>query len=397
LRIAAPGSLAPVRPSTSTTFTTAALDLVFEAVLRPDARGSAVPGAVRSVERLGSNWFRIEPKPDLRFSDGSAVTAGDLVRSLRAAGVSAEERNGLVEVRTGGRAAPETELYFANVFKETPGGFLGTGPYAVVEATAERIVLRRVRPEPGRIAVVEIVSFPSPRDTFARVLRGDVNAVPSLDDRQSELLEGIPSLRIVRSEGPHAVVVLLNAGRLGAEQRREIVAALPAVDLAAAYGGACRRDGPAAPAVPLHGGGPLGVMASDIDPGFARVGLAVRRALGQRGGSLSTVSAKVAGERHDRHEFDVSVGTVIVWPPALLSLYWASGGPWNWTAYSNSTVDAAIRAGRYDDALAEMERDPPVLLLCRRERIAAVDSRIKNPTLGRWGLLETLPDWEVGP
>ncbi len=91
------------------------------------------------------------------------------------------------------------------------------------------------------------------------------------------------------------------------------------------------------------------------------------------------------------------MNSVIVWPPALMSLYWTSGGPWNWTSYSNSTVDGAIRDGRYDDALAEMERDPPVVFLCSRERIAAVDARIRNPTLGRWGLLETLADWEVGP
>jgi peptide/nickel transport system substrate-binding protein len=397
LRIAVTGALAPVHPSTSSTSTTAAMDLVFEGVLRPDAEGRAVPGAVRSVERLGPNQFRIDPKPDLRFSDGSPVTAGDLVRSLRVSGVAAEERNGQVEVWTGGRVAPEAELFFAAVFKETQGRILGTGPYAVAEASAERIVLRRVRPEPGRIAVVEIVAYPTPRDAFARTLRGDANAVLNLDDRQSELLEGIPGLRLVRSEGPHAVAVLLNAGRLGLEERRAIVAALPASDLAAAYGGACRLNGPATPATPLRAGSALDVLASDVDAGFARVGLAVRRALGPRGAALEIPSAKVLSERNARHDFDATVTNVIAWPPALLSLYWTSGGPLNWTAYSNSTVDAAIRDGRYSDALAEMERDPPVVFLCQRERIAAVDARIKNPTLGRWGLLETLPEWEVGP
>ncbi len=48
-------------------------------------------------------------------------------------------------------------------------------------------------------------------------------------------------------------------------------------------------------------------------------------------------------------------------------------------------------------AMDELRRDPPLVLVCRRERIVAVDSRIKNATLGTWGILETLPDWEVSP
>jgi hypothetical protein len=147
----------------------------------------------------------------------------------------------------------------------------------------------------------------------------------------------------------------------------------------------------------VRAGPAIDVLANDFDPGLARVGLAARRALGSRGGTLTTLGAKLAAERQARHDFDTAVDTLIAWPPPLLSLYWTSGGPWNWAEYSNSRVDDAIREGRYDSALAEMERDPPVVFLCRRERIAAVDARVKNPTLGRWGLLETLPDWEVGP
>jgi len=397
LRIAAPGSLAPVHPSTNSTFTTSALDLVFETVMRPDANGRASPGAVRGVARLASNRFRLEPRPDLRFSDGSPVAPGDLVRSLRAAGVVAEERDGQIEVWTGGRVAPEAELFFAPIFKETPAGFLGTGPFAVAEASGDRILLRRVRPVQGRIATVEILSYPSSRDTFARVMRGDANAVMNLDHRQSELMEGVPGLQLVRAEAPYAVAVLLNASRLTRDERRRLAAALPAPDLAVAYGGSCRREAPVATSGPMAEGTTLEVLASDMDPGLARAGLALRRALGSRGGALNVESAKDMTERHFRHDFDVTVASIIAWPPPLMSMYWTSGAPWNWAAYSNAAVDAAIRDGRYDDALAEMERDPPVVFLCRRERIAAVDARIKNPTLGRWGLLETLPDWEVGP
>ncbi len=249
------------------------------------ARFRARYGASSGSGRTGSGSSRspTSGSPTVRSSRPAIWS-----ESLRAAGVAAEERGGWIEAWTGGRVAPEAELLFAAIFKETPGGFLGTGPYAVVEASAERIILRRVRPKPGRVASVEIAAYPTPRDAFARLLRGDANTVMNLDERQSELLEGIPGLRLVRSPGPHAVAVLLNAGRLDAEERRRIVAALPAADLAAAYGGACRRDAPAAPAEPLRAGSALGVLASDLDPGFARVGLAVRRALGPRGATLTS-------------------------------------------------------------------------------------------------------------
>jgi hypothetical protein len=58
-------------------------------------------------------------------------------------------------------------------------------------------------------------------------------------------------------------------------------------------------------------------------------------------------------------------------------------------------VDAAFYRGDVEAARAEMERDPPFVLVCRRQRIGAVDARLKNATLGHWGLLDTLPDWEV--
>ena len=39
--------------------------------------------------------------------------------------------------------------------------------------------------------------------------------------------------------------------------------------------------------------------------------------------------------------------------------------------------------------------DPPVAFICSPVRIALIDSRVKNPQIGPWDYLETLPDWEV--
>jgi hypothetical protein len=46
-------------------------------------------------------------------------------------------------------------------------------------------------------------------------------------------------------------------------------------------------------------------------------------------------------------------------------------------------------------AKAELKADIAFIEICRRERIGVVDSRIKNPRMGWWGILDTLQDWEV--
>jgi hypothetical protein len=74
-----------------------------------------------------------------------------------------------------------------------------------------------------------------------------------------------------------------------------------------------------------------------------------------------------------------------------------TGAGSNWAGYSNRRVDEAFDRGDLATVQEEMGRDPPLVLVCRRQRIAAVDARIRNATLGRWGLLDTLPEWEVGP
>ena len=61
----------------------------------------------------------------------------------------------------------------------------------------------------------------------------------------------------------------------------------------------------------------------------------------------------------------------------------------------NPKVDEALKAGDWARALQELKGDPPVAFICTPERLAVVDSRVKNPQVGPYGYLETLPDWEV--
>lgn len=398
LRVVSAGALAPFGPTVTTTTTAAAVDLVYQSLLRPGRDGELTPAAARAWERVSADHIRVQLDPSLRFSDGSPVGAEDVVASLAAAGLEASAAAGWVEIRRGASRDPlDVDVLYASVYKRSGPVPLGTGPFAFVEGDASHIVLRRVNPVAGRVARVEFQAASTARDAFALALRGEANAVLNLDERQAELLEGVPGLRIVRGQGPHVAAVSMNASRLGREERSALAASLSVAELARAYGGGCEPLGAASAAGKVPPGRPLQVDAASHDPALPRMGLALRRALGARGGDLVVEPSTSLMPRLQARDFDLVVGTVIAWPPVVLGMFTQSGAAFNRGAYSNPRVDEAIGRGDTAAAMDELGRDPPLVLVCRRGRIAAVDARIRNPSLGSWGQLETLPDWEVSP
>jgi hypothetical protein len=395
LKVAVVGLLAPIAHDTQSTSSTLATDLLFEPVLQPDGNGLR-SRALAQWERRGRG-LRALLADRLTFSDGSPVTAADVVRAISAVGLRVQSEGAWLAIEPGADGLPvEAVLLTAVLYKGSPQGDLGTGPFRLVHQDEHRIVVERRVPERRRVSRVEIISFPSIRETFARALKGEVNAVTSLDDRQVELVDGVPNLRILRTRGPHALAVHLNPRRLGPDLRRRIAEALPVEEIAdiALTKGCGPPSGQWQP-VPLPPGEPLDIMVSALDSSIERAGLATRRSLGPRGGEIAHLDPGQSVGARARH--DLIIDNVLVWPPMLGALYWKSGGPWNWTGYANPAYDAAVDAGDLERADAELKKDPPVLQLCRRERIAAVDARLKNATLGAWGALETLPDWEVSP
>ena len=374
------------------------MDLVYQPLLRPGGNGDLAPGAALAWERIAADRIRVQLDPGLRFSDGSPVRAEDVVASLAAAGLEARAAGGWVEIGPGSSRDPlDVGVLYALVYRRAEPVPVGTGPFAFVEGDARHIVLQRVKPVPGRVARVEFHAVPTARDAFALALRGEANAVLNLDERQVELLEGVPGLRIVRGEGPHAVAVWMNASRLGRAERSALAASLPVAELARAYGRGCAPLDVTSAPEKLPPGRPLQVASGLSDPALPRAALALRRALGSRGGDLAIEPSTRSVARLRSGDFDLAVGTAIAWPPASLGMFTRTGAAWNWGAYSNPRVDQAFDQGDVSAAMDELIRDPPLVLVCRRARIAAVDSRIRDATLGTWGQLETLPDWEVSP
>jgi hypothetical protein len=395
LKMAVVGALAPLGHDVHTTATTYAQDLVYEPILRPEGTGLRSRVLAR-WERVGATNLRALVADGLRFSDGSPVEVEDVVRSIRAAGLAVREDKHWLEIEPGRDGLPvEAALLMTALFRPTPAGDLGTGPFRLVNGDEKRLAVERVTPVPRRVNRVEIVSFPFIREAFARALKGEVNAVAGLDDRQVELVDGVPGLRAIRSRGPHALAVILNSRRLDPGLRRAIADALPLEEIEElAQGKSCGPPSGRWRAVPLPAGPPLAIAVLALDAPMERAGLAIRRGLGSRGGDLVRLGPN---DGWSVRQHALGIDGVLVWPPMIGALYWKANGPWNVSGYSNPAYDAAVEAGNFERAEVELKRDPPVLFLCRRERIAAVDARLKDATLGSWGLLDTLPDWEVSP
>lgn len=398
LRIAVVGPLTRVDPRYAETSATLATDVVFQGLLYPGTDGSPRSRVLRAFERLGPTRYRIALDPGVRFSDGSPVTYDDVARTVAQWDVAVRrEGDGIVlESPTG---ALEAKLYYTALHREAGGEVIGTGPFRVAEQGPWRVVLERVRPAPGRIERVELVAFPSSRDTLARTLRGETNAVVALSERQAEFLEGVPGLKVVRSPAPYARAVVFNEARLRREEWQPLREALPFGRIAAF---ACAPSVGIEPSLPTVGGElppgrPLGIGNVTVDTAAPLVGLSLRRALGTRGGPLTRPDPGSLWAAAALADFDLTVRNVLVWPPVVLALSWTTGSPLNATAYSNPAVDTAFARGDAEAAAAEIRRTAPFVALCRGERIAAFDARVRNPTLGWWGVLDTLPDWEVEP
>jgi hypothetical protein len=393
LRVGVTGPIGEVSPEPTSNAAVVASDLLFEPLATPRPGGWSSK-FLRRWERLGPRRWRLEVLPEARFSDGSPVQAEDVAAALRSQGF---------EVRVDGTSALEAEsssgrplevgLGRSGVSRRAGDRFLGTGAFAVASQGTDRLVLRRVAPAPGRIGQVELVSYPSGREAFARLLRGEVNAMFPIDRAFGELLEGVPGLRLIRGPSPNATAVLFGLG-LSPEERRALAAWLPVGEIAAAMKREVGRAEAGQERPPLPPGRPLRVgYPRSIE--LARAALALRLALGARGGEAVALAPEEWARR--AADFDLFIITILVRPPGIGALYFGTGATYNWMRYSNRDYDAALAAGDERAAEEALQRNPPGTVIARRELTAVVDARLPDAKLGDWGAFDLLPEWEVAP
>ena len=396
LRIALVGPLGALAPDAQPSTSGYAQEWVFEPLLRTAADGSAIPGLASRFQFSNPSRIVVEIREGAKFSDGSAVTAEDIRQSLRESALEVREQAHGILIESPAGAPVEPILRHDPIFKRVGEQYFGSGPFQVVAFDPERLLLRRRVPAPGKIAEVLLLGYPTSRDPFAHTLAGDADLLIVDDPKKLEFFEGVARLRVIRGHGANAIAVAMGAHRFDRAARSAIAAALPVANVSRlVFGNEC-------PPFPVNAGATSGVPSRSLEVAVFRedfplvhTALALTRALGSHGGEIRFVSVPEAFRLLKSQDFDLLLLRPLVWPPSSAALVWASDSPHNAYGYRNPKVDAALKAGDWARAVQGLRDDPPVAFVCTPERLAVVDSRIKNPQVGPYGYLETLPDWEI--
>ncbi len=397
LRIAGVGPLENLGPQLNSGYSMLVKGLVFPLMLEPRTEGGWRSQVVQEWARLGPRVYRLKLDPSIRFSDGSPVRPDDAIASLAAFGIRGTEREGWIEIEPVSDDAPiDTLLLHVVLFKESPEGILGTGAFAVVIQDPERIVLRRMKSVAGRIGQVELASYASHREAFAGALRGEADALLLLDRGEVELLDGVARFQLVRGPSLHSIAAVFNAQLLSRTERKALADSVDVGEIGQANGGDCDLEGPPQLVRSKPWAAPLELGAMGADPAVVRISLALRRSLGARGPTVE-IDDRQLGSLMAAGSLDIAVMPMQVWPDAATGLMFHTGASRNRFGYSNPALDEALDSGDYIRAQRELAEDPPAIFICRRLRNAAIDVRVKNPKLGPYDLLQSLPDWEVNP
>lgn len=209
LRIGVVDPVGSIDPRTMAEATTILLARqIFETPFQASSAGDAVPALFREklVEETGSGGLKFSTtvRTDARFSDGSAVTAEDVVGALARDPVfnsraTAAYRNGRVVLTL---FAPNTrfDLFLTMcgmLYRDAGGSLLGSGPYMV--GPSERDGVRLVRNPhartPPKIESIEVRTFPvdaatgRPTALLAALEKGEVDLAPRLSWRDVNLLK----------------------------------------------------------------------------------------------------------------------------------------------------------------------------------------------------------------
>ncbi len=168
---------------------------VFESPYERSA-GRYIPRLVTGpAQQRDAGTFELQVRPDARFSDGAPLTATELAAAIlptvTAYGieVTTSGSNVVLYCRQGWHLKPEDLLSRAGakVVKREGGKTLGTGPFAIEEASSRgvRLVRNRYAARAPKIDAIEIHWYPPSADgrpdgLLAAIEAGEVDFTPSL-------------------------------------------------------------------------------------------------------------------------------------------------------------------------------------------------------------------------
>jgi peptide/nickel transport system substrate-binding protein len=416
-----------------------ARNIATELLVSPAQDGRTQPGVAESwsVSPDGLVW-RIHLRPMVRFHDGTPADAAAIRESLaerlpRELGPAFEDVD---EIRTAGHDLEITLRRRSTLLLEAltgiaiqkPGG-IGTGPFRSASRVGDTVEMT-ANPDyyGGKPSVdrISIKPYPSVRAAWADLLRGDVDMLYDVGIDALDSLKSANDVNVFPFQRGYAYFLLLNVRNPTLKDpgfRRELNAAIDR-DLfiaEALHGHGAPAGGAVWPQHWAYGADlpqlkyqprawPEGLPRRRFtillgEPSTERLGLVVQRQLRAIGvdAELELVTDPVGRMRagtFDAVLVDAVHGPNMVRP----SLFWHTGGPFNWGHYSNKQVDAALDSIRHavDDAaykkgVAAFQRaivdDPPAIFLSWRERARAVSKRFVVPSEPGADVLTTIHRW----
>lgn len=207
-----------------------------ETLFKLDDKGLPVPNLVKGFERLDDRSLKLELIPDLKFQDGSAVTAQDVKESLEHSaqnprtpdyfvleGIEVTDSHTLIIKTQGPNGALPNNLcepLFAlqkiegqSDLKNRP---LGTGPFRVTDFKPNAsLTLERnpyFRGEPSAFDKVQFYQVEDANSRYLALLSGEQDLSATLDQSTLQQIEAgkDSDLKIARAPSPRVNVVYLN-------------------------------------------------------------------------------------------------------------------------------------------------------------------------------------------
>jgi len=429
--------------------------------------GRPQPGIAESWEASpdGLTW-RFTLKPDVVFHDGTPCNA-TAVKAILEAALKRPDVNlypGLLDIR-GLRAEGERtlfidlsrpsaflleDLYIEIVKRTQDGGTTGTGPYYVVSRSSSEATLRaHARYSQGTPEIENVVfrSYPTLRQAWASLLRGDIDAVWNLSGDALEFMTD-QTVATFNFQRHLAYVMVFNSQRpqlRSAAVRRALNAA---VDRQALIQSVLKGRGQPAysPVWPNHWASDASITGYTFDPSlaktaldalippasrkgnsrrlrftcivpsdyaiFERLGLLLQTQLYNVGVDLQLESVPLSqfDARLRRGEFDAALFDLATAPSlSRVYLFWRSPGDYeglNVFGYRNPEADSWLDRLRFAPdvtttraATGQLQRvlleDPPALFLAWSQQSRAVSRRIDVGAAPGQDPFQTLWKWRI--
>ena len=422
-------------------------NLTIDSLAKVDEDGRVTPLLAKELKVSPDGLsLSIKLRPNVRFHDGSLVTAPLVADNLRASlpqfsgpaydDVASIEAPAVDELRIALHRPSQflLESLEAQIQKRSAPGStakIGTGAFMPDDATVGEIRANAGyylgAPLIGRI---KITSYPSIRTAWAELLREKIDMVYEVGVDALESLQTATTVNVFSYTRHYQYIIVLNS-KVHALRSRAVRRALNnAIDRSLLIREAMSGHGlpSSGPIWPKHWAAQGSLAAFRFDPRSAaaavaeqkiqftclvasdaeRVALAVKRQL-QAVGVEMVLKEVDLGELNSaaaRGDFDGILTSVISGPSIVRPyLWWSSKGPRNRGGYSNPAVDAALDRVRHALSDDEYRRgivdfqqaivaDPPAVFLAWEQRARAVSKRFEVPSESGTDPLITLRLWK---